>query len=195
VHLQIFHHAAYRPARPYRSHGLCHRTFRIHEGALLPRMQKRGRYFGLMTRSIHLRQASADDYAFALQLYLSTMRPYTELLMIWDESKQRASFATQWKADEVKIVAVDGNDVGWFQVSETPGEIHLQQLFISPEHQRIGIGTKVLSDLVAAWKGTQKPITLTVLKSNPARRLYERFAFSVVGDVGVKYKMMRYSSS
>jgi ribosomal protein S18 acetylase RimI-like enzyme len=113
--------------------------------------------------------------------------------MVWDESKQRGSFAAQWKADEVKIVAVDGNDVGWLQISETPSEIRLQQLFISPEHQRIGIGTKVLSDLVAAWQGSQKPITLTVLKSNPARRLYERFAFSVVGEVGVKYQMTRYS--
>ena len=35
----------------------------------------------------------ATDYAFALRVYLSTMRPYTEELMVWDEQKQIASFA------------------------------------------------------------------------------------------------------
>jgi ribosomal protein S18 acetylase RimI-like enzyme len=72
-----------------------------------------------------------------------------------------------------------------------PNEIRLQQFFISPEHQRTGIGTEVLSDLVETWALTEKPIALTVLKNNPARRLYERFGFSVVGEVGVKFEMKR----
>jgi ribosomal protein S18 acetylase RimI-like enzyme len=144
-----------------------------------------------MIRSIRLRQGSNDRYAFALDLYLTTMRPYTEQLMVWDELKQRDSFAAQWKTDDVQIVAVDGKDVGWLQVSETPTEIRLLQFFIAPEHQGVGIGTEVLSNLVAIWNQSGKPIVLTVLKNNPAQRLYERFAFSVVGEVGVKFEMKR----
>ena len=145
-----------------------------------------------MDRNIHLQEASAEDYAFALELYLSTMRPYTEELMVWDEQRQRDSFAVQWKPDEVQIIVLDGETVGWLQVSETPTDIRLQQFFISADHQRIGIGTEVLSSLVAIWSATGKPFVLSVLKNNPARRLYERFGFSVIGEAGVKFEMKRY---
>jgi hypothetical protein len=40
-----------------------------------------------MTDSIKLRPATAADYPFAIGLYLRTMRPYTEKLMVWDEQK------------------------------------------------------------------------------------------------------------
>ncbi len=45
--------------------------------------------------------------------------------------------------------------------------------------------------LLCAWKQTKKPIVLTVLKNNPARRLYERFDFVVVDHQGIKFQMRR----
>jgi len=144
-----------------------------------------------MSRSIHLRQGSADHYRFALELYLSAMRPLTEQLMPWDEQKQRDSFAAQWKVDEVQIVAVDGVDAGWLQVSETAAEIRLLQLFIAPSRQGEGIGTEVLRGLIAARRAAGKLMALAVLKNNPARRLYERFGFAVTGEAGVKFEMRR----
>jgi hypothetical protein len=36
-----------------------------------------------------------------------------------------------------------------------------------------------------------KPVILTVLRDNPARRRYERFGFSVVDEIGVKLRMRR----
>jgi GNAT superfamily N-acetyltransferase len=138
-----------------------------------------------------LRLGMATDYTFALAVYLSTMRPYTEELMVWDEQKQIASFARQWKLEDVRVICADGCDVGWLQAIETPSEIILQQFFVVPEHQRAGIGTEVLASLLAHWKPTAKPIVLTVLKNNPARRLYERFGFFVVGEVGAKVQMRR----
>jgi len=50
----------------------------------------------------------------------------------WNEQEQRAGFATQWKREEVRIISVDGNDVGWLQVAELPTEIRLQKFFRSP---------------------------------------------------------------
>jgi GNAT superfamily N-acetyltransferase len=144
-----------------------------------------------MTTNITLRPGMATDYAFALRVYLSTMRPYTEELMVWDEQKQIASFARQWKLEDVRIICADGCDVGWLQAIETPSETILQQFFVVPERQRAGIGTEVLATLLAGWKPTAKPIVLTVLKNNPARRLYDRFGFFVAGEVGVKLQMRR----
>jgi ribosomal protein S18 acetylase RimI-like enzyme len=139
--------------------------------------------------TIELRPGTAAHFDFALKLYLSTMRPYAEKLMVWDEAKQVASFATQWKADDVRLIVVDGKDVGWLQARETPSQIILQQFFISPDHQRVGIGTKVLRRLLADWRLTEKPVTLTVLKNNPARRLYERAGFTITGEAGIKFEL------
>jgi GNAT superfamily N-acetyltransferase len=142
-----------------------------------------------MTNRITLRPGTAADYGFALRLYLSTMKPYTEELMVWDEHKQIASFARQWKLEDVQIICLDGQAAGWLQALETPSEIILQQFFVAPDRQRMGIGAEVLTRLLDRWKPSGKPILLTVLKNNPARRLYERFGFSVFGEEGVKFQM------
>jgi ribosomal protein S18 acetylase RimI-like enzyme len=144
-----------------------------------------------MTQRINFRPAEREDYAFALKLYLMTMMPITAELMVWDESKQIASLARQWKVADVQIIRCDGRDVGWMQSHETTSEIFLQQLFIAPDHQRKGIGSKALTQLLTEWDSSGKPVTLTVLRNNPARRLYERFGFAVVDEIGVKLQMKR----
>jgi predicted GNAT family acetyltransferase len=45
--------------------------------------------------------------------------------------------------------------------------------------------------LLAGWVTSGKPVVLTVLKNNPARRLYERLGFAVAGEAGVKLEMRR----
>jgi ribosomal protein S18 acetylase RimI-like enzyme len=142
-----------------------------------------------MARQITLREAKAEHYDFCLHLFLLTMRPYMDELNVWDEEQQRSVFASQWKLEEVRIISVDGNDVGWLQVAELPAEIRLQKVFILPEYQRSGIGSEVLSRLLAGWKLTDKKIVLRVLKNNPARRLYERLGFSVIAEAGVVLRM------
>ncbi len=142
-----------------------------------------------MARQIILRQAKAEHFDFALRLYLSTMKPYVQELVTWDEQEQRATFAAQWKLDEVSIISVEGNDVGWFQVAELPAEIRLQKFYVSPQYQRSGIGSEVLGNLPVTWRSTGKKIVLRVLKNNPARRLYERLGFAVTADDGVTFRM------
>jgi ribosomal protein S18 acetylase RimI-like enzyme len=142
-----------------------------------------------MTRHIDLQQAKAEHYDFSLQLYLLTMRPYVQELTVWDEQEQRARFAAQWKREEVRIISLDGKDVGWLQVVELPTEIRLQKFFVSPQYQRSGIGLEILSNLLATWRSTGKKIVLRVLKNNPARRLYERLGFSVVAEESATFRM------
>ena len=142
-----------------------------------------------MARRIDLQQGTAEHYDFALHLYLLTMRPYLQELGVWDEQQQRAGFAAQWKREEVRIISVDGKDVGWLQVAESLTEVRLQKFYVSPQYQRSGIGSEVLSNLLATWRSAGKKVVLRVLKNNPARRLYERLGFSVVAEAGVIFRM------
>jgi ribosomal protein S18 acetylase RimI-like enzyme len=140
---------------------------------------------------IVLRWATPQDFDMALSLYVVTMKQLTSELMTWDESKQSTSFAEQWNVADVQIITLEDRDIGWVQAAEMASEIFLQQMFVSPAYQGRGIGSKVLETLLHRWESIGKPVVLTVLKNNPARRLYERHGFTVVGEVGVKWQMRR----
>lgn len=142
---------------------------------------------------IELRRATSKDFDFALKLYLVTMKPLTAELMTWDEAKQSAGFAEQWNVADVHMITLGGLNIGWVQAAEMDSEIFLQQMFVSPEYQGRGVGSKTLQNMLQHWDRMGKPVNLTVLKNNPARRLYERHGFTVVGEVGVKLQMRRNS--
>lgn len=140
---------------------------------------------------IELRRATRKDFDFALKLYLITMKPLTTELMTWDEAQQSAGFAEQWNVADVQMITLEGRNVGWLQAAEMDSQIFLQQMFVSPKYQGRGVGSKTLQNILQHWDRMGKPVILTVLKNNPARRLYERHGFTVVGEVGVKLQMRR----
>jgi ribosomal protein S18 acetylase RimI-like enzyme len=138
---------------------------------------------------IILRPATAADLAFARALYLDNMREVTERILAWDEAKQTASFDARFVLDEVSIVRVDEEEIGWMQVAESDGEFFLKQFFIAPRFQRRGIGTRLLQDLIVRAAQTRKAVTLGVVKGNPARSLYERHGFHVTSEDQFKVYM------
>jgi len=140
-----------------------------------------------------LRPAVAADLRFTAAIYFETMRYITDRLPDFDEARHMARFAERFVPGEVSIVTVDGQDVGWLQVDETKGEIHLKQMFLKPAWQRQGIGSQLLRDVIERGDRTGKPVRLSVVKINPALRLYERHGFLVTSEDGFKFYMERRS--
>jgi ribosomal protein S18 acetylase RimI-like enzyme len=140
---------------------------------------------------IGLRPARPDDYDFALRLYVETMKPYTASFFEWVDKEQGDRFAGLYRLDETVIISHDSTEIGWFAFRESDAEISLLQFYIAPAYQRRGIGSQVRQVLIEQWRPSGKPIALGVLKNNPARRLYERFGFSIVGESDYKFFMRR----
>jgi GNAT superfamily N-acetyltransferase len=138
---------------------------------------------------ITLRPATSEDFLFARSLYYETMREVTERLFGWDEAREDRKFAEQFKLDEVKIIVLDGSDVGWLQTQFDDAIIMLGQLYVSPPMQRRGIGKNVLKRLISDARRNGKSITLGVVKTNPARRLYERHGFRTTHEDQYKFYM------
>lgn len=143
-----------------------------------------------MTETISFKPVSSRDYEFALALYLPAMKPLAEKFIAWNEVEQTARFAGNWELRDIRIIFLGRHKIGWIQVEEMPSEIRLQQLFIAPAWQRQGVGSRVLNWLTSVERMAGKSITLTVLSNNPARRLYERFGFEVMGEDGAKLLMV-----
>ncbi len=136
-----------------------------------------------------LRNARDSDYGFAERLYLMTMQPLLRRLGALNKQDLITNFRRLYQRDDVKIIVVGGVDAGWLQVGESEQEISLYQIHIEPDYRRRGIGTCLLQDLLMRSRQTRKPVSLYVVRNNPASALYERLGFKVVGEDETKLFM------
>jgi ribosomal protein S18 acetylase RimI-like enzyme len=139
---------------------------------------------------IALRLARPDDFDFCARLYFSGMEKTIRELKL-DMAAQAANLRNQWNLTEVKIITYDNADIGWVQSSIQDDAVYLGQIFIDPGFQRRGIGTQIITGLIDEANQTGRPITLGVVKSNPARSLYERLGFRITDEDNRKFYMRR----
>jgi GNAT superfamily N-acetyltransferase len=151
--------------------------------------------------SYSLRSATWDDFEFVFQLNKANMRKYVELVRVWDDAAERADMYQNFIPERDQIVQIDGQDVGVFTVEERDEEIYLNHIELLPEFQGKGIGTALIQKVLTKAASRNKPVTLHVLKNNPARQFYEHRGFQTVEEIasrtdcngikrGVKCKML-----
>lgn len=131
---------------------------------------------------LQLRPASNEDFDFLYNLHRTTMKEYIEATWGWDPEYHRERFTNNFQPAKSQIVVVDGRDAGVLVVETRDDELFLSGIYILPEYQNRGLGTSLLRDLLAQAGRRGLPVTLQVIKINPARRLYERLGFVVVGE-------------
>ena len=74
-------------------------------------------------------------------------------------------------------------------VLETPDYIVLEMMMIEPEFQRRSIGSDFVARLLDRARSEGQAVKLRVMKINPARAMYERLGFVVVGEDAGTYEM------
>jgi len=92
-----------------------------------------------------------------------------------------------------KIVIVDGGKAGLIKVLQSGRLWELVQIQITPPLQGQGLGKHLLDDLIAKATKQGADLYLSVLKANPALRLYERLGFAIVAEDEHSHKMVRNS--
>lgn len=141
-------------------------------------------------RQIALRPARADDFDYCARLYFAGMGEIIRDLKL-DLAKQTANLRERWAAPEVQIITCDGADIGWLQSRAEGDALFLAQLFVAGPFQRGGIGTQIMRRLIDDAARTRKAVTLGVVKTNPALRLYRRLGFQITHDDERKFYMRR----
>ena len=94
---------------------------------------------------------------------------------------------------QVKIVTLDGTDIGWLQSFVKDNALFLAQLFVDRAWRGQGIGTAMVEALIEEAARTGRALTLGVVKTNPALRLYQRLGFSTTHEDERKFYMRRCS--
>ena len=139
------------------------------------------------------------DLPFIERLYRSTREE--ELAMTgWPEAFKQQFIAQQQFAQnrhfelvhpgaEWLLIEQHGAPIGRLYVEDRGAELWLIDIALLPECRGRGIGAALLGDLLAQGRDAGKPVGLTVFKSNPARRLYERLGFVAIEDGGAYDRM------
>ncbi len=137
-----------------------------------------------------IRVATARDVEFLHHLRDQTMRTYLEqagMPVTYDSYEARIQFEFQ----SAQILEVDNKPVGLFKAVYEPENNHWQiiQIQILPAFQGLGIGSKLITDLIGTAEKSDASIGLSVLDSNPAMELYKRLGFRVIGRKGSELLM------
>jgi GNAT superfamily N-acetyltransferase len=143
-----------------------------------------------MQMQISFRPVAARDFEYCRCVYFAGMREILEKLHL-DREAQESALKELWDQDQVRMIVLDGVDVGWMQTTMEDGDFFVGQLFLDKPHQGRGIGTQVMERLIAEAARAKQAVRLNVVKINPAVRLYTRLGFHVVREDDRKFYMRR----
>lgn len=135
-----------------------------------------------------LRPATESDVPFLLELRHQTMSAHlaaSGVLLSEAEHLLRVRVAFHYAA----VILHAGKRVGLFKVVREGLQWELVQVQLMPSVQGRGIGTMLLQSLVGEARSKGASLRLSVLKANPAKRLYERIGFNVVAEKAHAYEM------
>lgn len=165
-------------------------------GPVVPGRQRPRRVTAAVA-GLSLRPATPDDEPFLRRVYEST-RAYELAVLGWDDATRSAFIDQQHSAQAADyrrrhpdarflVVEVDAAPVGRLYLAESESTVYVLDISLLPDHRGRGVGQALLEQVVAEGKA----VSLSVLRWNPAQRLYLRLGFAVVAEDDVYLRMER----
>src|SRR5690606_9691973 len=136
------------------------------------------------------RAASEADIPFLLALRQETMDAHLAASGVECSDESRRERVLH-HFDEAKILTERGTPIGLLKVRRARDEWEIVQIQLSGRFQGKGLGRRVLEEVLDGAAVAGARVRLSVLKANPARKLYERLGFEVVGEDAHEYFMVR----
>lgn len=145
--------------------------------------------------TLRLRPERPEDEAFLREVFDSTRReefaaagvPSTLLpnFLAQQFQAQRQGYRTSFPEAEFLVIEVAGQSAGRIVIDRNAGLVTLVDIALLPSHRRQGIGTKIIRRLSSEAAASGQAVQLSVIRGQPAARLYERLGFIKVGETGL----------
>ncbi|AIG01581.1 putative acetyltransferase [Pseudomonas fluorescens] len=134
-----------------------------------------------------LKAASDQHLAFARSLTHQAMdHYYRQYHLTWSDK----GFDTAWSGRENWLICQDGKLVGFVSLSRDDKALYIRELHILDAFRCQGAGRWVLEQMISKARAESRHyLRLTVFKSNPAKRLYQRQGLKIVGEEGCFWRM------
>ena len=122
-----------------------------------------------------LRGAQPKDEDFLFALHRDAMAAYVDKTWGWDEEWQRAHFAANYAPERQAVIVRGGTvlrDVGRISLTRHWRKIFLRDIELMGPERNHGVGTAIITAVVALARDSDRYVELRVLRCNPAQRLY-----------------------
>ena len=137
--------------------------------------------------TFHLRAATDQDRSFARTLTYEAMRGYyAQYRLLWSND----GFDVAWAGRENWLICNDDGVMGFVSLSRDSRALYIRELHMLETCRRLGAGSWVLEQMALKAQALGL-LRLTVFKTNPARRLYQRMGLSIVGEDDCFWRMER----
>ncbi|HSS29065.1 MAG TPA: bifunctional GrpB family protein/GNAT family N-acetyltransferase [Usitatibacter sp.] len=134
-------------------------------------------------------ERSPENFDLALAVKREAMGPYVIPRWGWDAAEQRGTLEAHWESREFFRIVAAGRTAGTVSIEHKAGERVLSDFYLFTAFQGVGIGASVLSGILGDASQAAEPVTLRVIKWNPACALYERHGFVADGETETHYLM------
>ncbi len=122
-------------------------------------------------------QATEQNIHYLLELRKLTMVEHLEQSGFFlSESEHLARLLDKFECSY--LVQHNSLIIGAVKLNELADSVEIMQIQIHPQFQNGGFGKKVIEQIISGAE--EKEVKLSVLKDNPALRLYQRLGFEIV---------------
>ena len=138
-----------------------------------------------------LRAATRADEAILFELHRAALREYVDATWGWNEHWQQAHFAGHYAParNAVIVRGPEAADIGRVSLSRHWRALFLRDIELVASERNRGLGSAIVRAVLALARAEHRPVELFVLNCNPARRLYSRLGFVIIGDDGARLTM------
>jgi ribosomal protein S18 acetylase RimI-like enzyme len=154
----------------------------------------------LNLKSVRSINVNDSDSEFLLKLYCCTREAefsavgltadQFEALMEMQFNAQTQSYRNSFPKAEYKIICLDEEKIGRTIVNRSEHELRLVDVSVLTSYRNLGIGTKIIADLINEAREFRLPLILHVSQNNlGAIRLYQRLGFEIVSQDGIYSRM------
>ena len=145
-------------------------------------------------QNVVLRPATPADEQFVYDVKKEALGPYITEVFGWDEEAQMRFHMEEYQMENSYIILETTHSIGWLAFHQEGEVLVIDHLYLLPESQGKGVGKQLLSFVLETADRNENRVQLGVLKVNPARRLYERCGFTIIGENEHFYFMERQPS-
>ncbi len=139
--------------------------------------------------NITLRRSAEGDRKFVNALTRRTMRECVESTWSNVEDREHYYRINQFNQEKTRIIQCNGKDIGRITVTYSSDRIILEGIHIVENFQGKGIGGRLIKRIIDEANERKNRLELILLKTNPARQLYERVGFYVYREDDDRYYM------
>jgi len=135
---------------------------------------------------LQYRKALKSDIDFLLDLRKKTMTEHYASSNLSTDEKATLQ-RVLYEFEKANIIILNNKPIGLLKINKAEDHIEILQLQIDPKLQGKGIGKSILTDIIN--ESSQKPVRLSVLKTNKAQNLYSSLGFKIIDEDEHSYKM------